>query len=198
MKKHILNIIIGSILLINPCSQLPAQQNTVIVNDDPKNLKAGIPVYTPPAGWQMPDPKIVKLPPHVHSMVVGKGPSTVPPSINLSSQAYNGTLKQYLQMVKLKNEEKGDIWKDLGTIKTGAGMASLSQVDSKSQHGDMRNMHTILVKNGTAYIMTAGALKSEFSMFYQDFFNAMSSLRITTEQVDNSVIPAAQNDQKIK
>jgi hypothetical protein len=45
-------------------------------------------------------------------------------------------------------------------------------------------MHVILLKNGTIYIMTASALKSEFSLYYQDFFKSMRSLRIVTDMID--------------
>lgn len=143
-----------------------------------------IAIFTPPTGWQTPDSQSVKLPPRVLAMVIGKAPTTFPPSINLSSESYQGTLKQYLAIVKRMNEEKGYKWKEMGSIKTQSGTASLSQVDTRSQWGDVRLMHTILLKNGTIYIMTASALKSEFSQFYQDFFNSMRSLTIKKETLE--------------
>lgn len=142
----------------------------------------GIVLFTPPAGWGLAD--TTSLPPHVRAMVVGKGPSAFPPSMNLSWEPYKGTLKQYLKTVKNLNSAHGYEWKDLGTIQTQAGNASLSQVDTKSQWGDVRLMHVILIKNGNVYILTASALKNEFSQFYKDFFASMRSIRVTNDLYD--------------
>jgi hypothetical protein len=127
----------------------------------------------------MADPKI--LPERVKLMVVGQGPSAFPPSMNLSLEPYSGSLKQYLKSVKNTNMAQGYQWKDLGTIRTEAGNASLSQVDTKSEWGSVRLMHVILLKNGVIYILTASALQDEFSQFYKDFFNSMRSLRVAKE-----------------
>jgi hypothetical protein len=139
----------------------------------------GIILFTPPANWLRADSNI--LPTHVRVMVVGKAPSSFPPSLNLSCEPYQGTLKQYLKIVKNMNAAKGYEWKDLGNIQTQAGIGNLSQVDTKTQWGDVRLMHVILIKNGNVYILTASALKEEFSIFYNQFFAAMRSLRIAKD-----------------
>lgn len=136
----------------------------------------GAVMFTPPSGWQLTDSK--ELPKSVKVMVVGKGAKEYPPSINLSTEEYAGTLKQYLKIVKAINDSQGSEWKDLGTIRTDAGDASLSQVDAKSQWGETRLMHVILLKDGIVYILTAASLKDEFPKFYKDFFNSLRSLRI--------------------
>lgn len=138
--------------------------------------KPGAVFFTPPSGWRMADAD--ELSRHVSIMVVGKGQNEYPPSINLASEPYKGTLKDYLKIVKTLNDSQGYAWKDLGTIRTEAGIGSLSQVDFKSKWGEERLMHVILKKNDTIYIMTAGALKQEFSRFYPQFFEAFRSLRI--------------------
>lgn len=115
-------------------------------------------------------------------MVVGKGKGQFPPSINLATEPYKGTLKEYLKLVKSINAAKGVEWKDLGKIKTEAGEGSLSQVDTKMQWGDVRMLHTILVRKGTVYIVTAAALKEEFPSLYQPFFNSMRSLSIEEDE----------------
>ncbi len=133
-------------------------------------------MFTPPEGWGSLDPK--KLPGSVKVMVVGKGSDTnYPPSINLGMEEYNGTLKDYLKIVKAINESQNAEWKNLGTIHTEAGRASLSQVDVSTSWGTIRLMHVILVKKGQAYIMTSAALRDEFPRFYSEFFNSMRSLR---------------------
>ena len=139
----------------------------------------GVVLFTPPPGWVMADSAL--LPPSVRVMVVGKGERIVPPSMNLTTQPYTGTLKQYLKIIKNKNDAQGYAWKDLGNIRTQAGQANLSQVDTKSEWGEIRLMHVTLLKNGWIYILTASALKEEFSKYYKQFFAAMRSLRVCTD-----------------
>lgn len=131
-------------------------------------------LFNPPAGWGVADPKI--LPPRVKVMVIGKGFSQYPPSINLGMEMYSGTVKDYLKMVKSVNDSQGAEWKDLGKIRTLAGDASLSQVDMLSEWGTVRLMHVILKKGENIYVLTAAALKEEFPQFYREFFQSMRSL----------------------
>lgn len=132
-------------------------------------------IFTPPTGWRYADSKI--LPPSVKIMVVGKGGYEFPPSLNLGVIKHEGTLESYLKTVKMINDAQGVIWKDLGKIRTEAGDANLSQVDTKNHWGDIRLMHVMLVKNGYVYILTAAALQEEFPKFYKEFFNSMKTLR---------------------
>ncbi len=157
----------------------PAEEKSIQESFAATVQEPGAVMFTPPEGWFLADPKA--LPPNVKVMVVGKGSKDYPPSMNLSIEKFSGTLKQYLKIVKAINENKGDEWKDLGSIRTEAGDASLSQVDTKSKWGTERLMHVIFLKNGTVYILTAAALKEEFPKFYKDFFNSMRSLRINKD-----------------
>jgi hypothetical protein len=141
--------------------------------------KSGSVIFTPPLGWSFADPK--QLPKSVKIMVVGKGEYDYPPSINLGTENFKGTLKDYLKIVKSLNDAQGSEWKDLGKIRTAAGNASLSQVDMMTEWGKVRMMHVILVKSNMAYILTAASRKEEFSKFYKDFFASMRSLRINLE-----------------
>lgn len=163
---------------------------TVKANADPlasteeKNLREfsqvskepGAVMFTPPPNWQLADAKA--LPSSVKIMVVGKGESDFPPSINLATENYAGTLKQYLKQVKAINSSQGNEWKDLGTIRTDAGDASYSQAIVKTQWGDVKLMHVIFLKNGIIYILTGAALKDDFPKYYKDFFNSFRSLKI--------------------
>lgn len=135
--------------------------------------------FAPPPGWHYAQPE--NLNPNIRALVVGKGKGSVPPSINLTIEPYKGTLKEYLKIVKEINSSKGNAWKDLGKIKTASGQGSLSQLDKKMLGEDMRMLHTIIAKNEKVYILTAAALKVEFSSFYKQFFDAMSSLQINSE-----------------
>lgn len=133
-------------------------------------------IFTPPEGWRVADTTI--LPKLVKFMVVGKGSYEVPPSMNLGFEPYTGTLRDYLKIIKNINASQGDVWKDLGTIDTESGPASLSQVDVKTEWGIIRQMHLIYLDQGMIYILTAAALKDEFPKFYADFFQALRSFHI--------------------
>ena len=171
---------------------LPLQAYTLAGNEastqaNTSSVEEGIIFFTPPLGWHLADAGV--LPSHVKIMVVGKGPSAFPPSMNLSTEPYKGTLKQYLKVIKNMNDAQGYEWKDLGSIPTEAGKASLSQVDTKSQWGEVRLMHVILLKNNTIYILTASALKQDFPLFYKDFFAAMRSLRLAKDIYEMVINP---------
>jgi hypothetical protein len=133
-------------------------------------------IFTPPKDWQLVDKS--KLPKSIMAMVVGKGKTNFPPSINLGLHQESGTLKEFLKYVKEVNDSDGIEWKDLGTIRTQAGDASLSQLDTSTEWGTIREMQVIFVKDDVAYILTAAALKDEFSTFYREFFNSMKSLKV--------------------
>lgn len=192
MKKFFILLITNFILASSIHGQLPplspSKPNISPLKSTPsqpkptqslKENEEGIVFFTPPNGWMLADQ--ASLPGRVKTMVIGKGPSSFPPSLNLSSEPYKGTLKQYLKIVKNMNTAQGYEWKDLGSIQTQAGLGSLSQVDTKSQWGTIRLMHVIVVKNGNVYILTASAMKDEFSIFYNDFFKAMRSLKIVND-----------------
>jgi hypothetical protein len=136
--------------------------------------------FTPPAGWYLADLSSLATT-HVKVMVRGQSGSYWPPSMNLSWESFAGTLKDYLKLVKNRNQMKGEEWKDLGSIQTEAGLASLSQVDHQMPWGEMRFMHAILVKDEKAYIITASAPTQDFRLFYKDFFTSMRSLRISRD-----------------
>ncbi len=157
--------------------------------DEPGSL-----LMTPPKGWQAADPS--SLPQKVKFMIVGKGKGPYPPSINLGSEPFKGTLKDYLSMVKQVNESLGAEWKDLGKIKTKAGQASLSQVDMNTEWGAVRLMHVILIKNRTVFVITAGALKNEYHLYYKDFFEAMKSIRFNPDVFE--LVDDSKKQQKLK
>lgn len=132
--------------------------------------------FSPPEGWHFTEKD--SLPKNVLTMIVGKGEKEFPPSINLGTEQFEGTLKDYLKIVKALNDSQGDEWKDLGMIQTESGPASLSQLLTKSKWGEVKMMHVILIRDKTVFIMTAAALKDEFPKFYPDFFRAMRSLKL--------------------
>jgi hypothetical protein len=182
MKTFSYTLSLATLICFNllNAEESPPKTPEVALQEDYNKIahQQGAILFTPPQGWKAVDPTLLTS--SVKAMVIGKGAHEFPPSINLGTETYKGTLKQYLKRIKEINKSQGSEWKDLGTIRTEAGEASLSQVDRKTQWGDVRMMHVILNKNGTIYIMTAASLKEEFPKFYKDFFNALRSLRFNT------------------
>jgi hypothetical protein len=149
------------------------------LSGDQQSLSQNFVTFKPPRGWRFVQSK--DLPASVKVMVVGQSSSTFPPSMNLGTEKFEGSLKEYLQLIKEINSSQGADWKDLGTIKTLAGNASLSQVDATTEWGEIRMMHVITIRGGQAYILTAAALKTDFPKFYQEFFSALRTLNFTSE-----------------
>ena len=180
--KHKLFFILSSIIAlgimelsaedIEQTEEMLKTNTQAIVNEQSSSTSV---MFTPPTGWRNAD--ATALSEHVNIMVVGQGKHELPPSMTLGTENYQGTLKQYLKRIKEINRSKGYEWKDLGSIRTEAGNASLSQVDTRSQGGDVRMMHVILLRDGVIYILTAAALKEEFPSFYKEIFNSFRSLK---------------------
>lgn len=178
MKRFIVTLFIGVTVFLFP----------LLGMTDTAKLAPGIAVFTPPSGWRSADNK--DLSPHVKIFVIGpKIQNDMPPTMNLMIEPYEGTLKSYLKNVKKINDAHGETWKDLGSLKTKAGEASLSQVDIRSKWGGEKLMHAIIVKNGYAYVLTATASKNEFGRFYQQFYSALRSLQIYDHVFDLISVP---------
>lgn len=186
LTRRLLLISITHTIFLTPFVRTEAAQEEIKKAAPPQTAtpqqKKTLVQFTPPPGWSSADPKA--LPPTVKSMVVGKGKGNFPPSINLGMEPYNGTIKQYLKIIKAINDSQGSQWKELGTIRTAAGDASLSQVDTLTEWGEVRMMHVILQKEGNIYILTAAAKKDEFPSYYKTFFDSLRSLRFTESPVD--------------
>jgi hypothetical protein len=182
MSKNILKATLAGICLLpSLIFSEAAKWGDKALCDSFKSLseQPGTVTFQSPEGWFLADPK--SLPSHVKMMVVGKGSHEFPPSINLAFDEFNGTLKDYLKLVEAINKRLGADSKDLGMIQTLAGEARLLQIDSKNAWGLERQMQIIIVKNGQAFILTASALKDEFSKFYPQFFKSLKSLNFNLD-----------------
>ncbi|MGA8163853.1 MAG: hypothetical protein WB791_02375 [Waddliaceae bacterium] len=155
------------------CRPLHAQS---IAADQQIVKEPGAVIFRPPTGWRVADSQA--LPPRTQVMVVGPKEGDFPPSINLSTEKFDGSLKDYLKIIKEINDSQQSEWKDLGKIRTKAGEASLSQTDAATEWGVIRMMHAILLKNGVIHILTAAALKMDFPKHYKEFFESLRSLQI--------------------
>lgn len=195
MKNLSFFLFFSTAMVLAPCCAAePNPKVEVKKTTETKENDNPIVWFIPPTGWGYADPSM--LPPTVKIMVIGKGKNPMPPSMNLTAEPYKGTLKQYLKIVKGMNDAQGYEWKDLGSINTASGPASLSQVETKTEWGTVKLMHVITLKDGMIYILTAAALKEEFSDFYKDFFASMRTLKISKNLIDSVKPVQRQNDLK--
>lgn len=137
-----------------------------------------IPLFIPPEGWMPADPKT--LSPSVKISFLTKGKKEYCPSINLASEKVDLTIENYLKIVKkIHQNDKNNQWRDLGKIMTHAGEARLTEIESKTPFGPARLLQMILIKDKNAYVLTASALKSEFSQYNKEFQKAFQSLSLS-------------------
>lgn len=133
--------------------------------------------FSPPAGWSMANREGVSD--KIKIMVVGITKSHFPPSISLGYEPYTGTMEEYVAEAKKVNTALKSDFRDLGAFDTTAGKGRLVQIDSPSEWGDIRILHLFLIRDKTLIVVTAASLKSEFKIFYQDFFTSLKSLQIS-------------------
>lgn len=104
------------------------------------------------------------------------------PSINLTVEATSVSLTEYLKAIKaIHEQDRNNQWRQLGKVHTIAGSAQLTQIDTPSEWGTIRMLQLILIKEGSAYVLTAAALKEEFSKFYKEIQTAFRSLTLTND-----------------
>lgn len=144
-------------------------------------LSANEPFYyfIPPAKWDIVDP--TKLKPMIKIAFVEKSGKNFKPSLNLGIQPAKVSLSEYVAAAKKQHLAlRSKKWTELGVVHTKAGLAHLSQIDEKSQVGDIRSMQCIIVQEGLAYVLTAVALKEDFPNYHNDFIQAFESFSIHT------------------
>ena len=102
------------------------------------------------------------------------------PSVNLAIEEIGeASLKTYLKAARAIHERKpNNHWRQLGKIRTQVGEAELTEIDSETEWGDVRMMQAILIKEKTAYIITAAALKEEFGKYTKDFQKAFQTFSL--------------------
>jgi hypothetical protein len=136
--------------------------------------------FMPPKEWGLADPR--QLSPKVMVGFLGKPHKGFCPSMNLAIEETYVSLTEYLKAVKKLHEaDHQNRWRELGKIKTKAGTAALTEIDTKSDAGPIRILQLIFLQEGHAYILTAASLKENFANFYQDFLESFRSLNITPD-----------------
>lgn len=139
--------------------------------------------FTPPSEWEIAFPSSTT--PHVK--IIFTKPKTLGfrPSINLSIEPTSASLEEYLKIIKeIHEQDRNKEWGLLGKMQTQAGLAQLTQINTTSEFGAIRILQLILIKQGNAYILTAAALKKEFSLYYSLFHKALRSLTLSTDLIE--------------
>lgn len=159
--------IVSSLLLF--CTALFAQDYGYIV---------------PPQGWKLANPE--KSTGRVKVAFLKPSGKELPAHINLAVEEGVSSLSGYVAEVKKIHEaDPTNRWRDLGKFQTPAGEARLTELETKSQWGEVRQLQLLFVKNRVAYIITASAPREEFSKFYQDVQYAFRSLNVTSDLIDS-------------
>lgn len=178
-------ILIISCFTLGGCynSQVEDQNDLAILAETPskpEKIESEFCYFIPPEGWNLAD--MSKLSPRVKICFIGKSSSNLLPSVNLATEEVSVTLKTYLDIVKRDCESDPNcLWRDLGKYNTSFGEGRLTEREVKTQWGVSRQAQLIVIKDQRAYILTAGALKEEFSSHYQDFEKVFRSLAVTND-----------------
>lgn len=151
--------------------------------------------FIPPKDWELANPKM--LSPRVKIGFIGLTKKELRPSVNLAVEQVDISLHEYVSAVKKIHEsDPNNRWRDLGKFSTSAGEARLTEIETKSEWGDVRLLQLIIIKNKAAYIVTASALREEFSRFYKDFQSVFRSFTITSDLI--GAVPCLQKRQKLQ
>ena len=113
------------------------------------------------------------------------------PSIYLTSEKIQISMKEYLEIVQKNCKGKKQSWHHLGKIETKCGLAELIEIETKSQLGSIRLLQAILYKDSEVFILTAGALKKEFSKHapaIESAFRSMDLCGDLFEKVENQKV----------
>jgi hypothetical protein len=139
--------------------------------------------FIPPKDWELAKPE--SLSPRVKVGFFGKAKNEISPRVNLATEAIEISLPEYVKaVVALHRADPNNRVRDLGKMKIPEGDAHLIEIDAKKEYGEVRLLQLMLVKNKTAYILTASAAKEEFSKFYPVFQSVFNSVAITKDLVE--------------
>lgn len=137
------------------------------------------PLFSPPKAW-----KLVTQKNKEHSRVkigfVGEATRGFSPSINVATEEIGDTtLTEYLKAAKAIYEKTPhNRWRQLGKIQTASGESTLTEIDTRTEWGDVRLMQMIFIKDRKAYIMTAASLREDFGQHLKEFQTAFQSLSL--------------------
>ena len=151
--------------------------------------------FIPPEHWDIADPR--SLSPKVKIAFLKNSGKGFCPSMNLAVEDTDVSLTEYLKAVKaIHEQDRNNHWRTLGKVRTPAGLAQLTEIDSTSEWGPVRILQLILIKDKRAYVLTAAALKEEMSNYYKEIQSAFRSLTLSNDLFGN--IPQLERRETLK
>lgn len=136
-----------------------------------------VPLFIPPSAWQYARPKNPSE--YVHVSFILNGTFKFRPSINLATEKIDVSLKEYVQAVKeIHLKEPNTKWHDLGKFTMKGGVGRLTEISSQTPYGEVKILQAILIHKKMAYILTATALKNEFSNLLNEILSSLQSLSL--------------------
>ncbi len=179
LKPHCLKFLVSLCLL----AVSPLQAKTPI-DSIAEHTSSSLCFFTPPQGWEIADPR--QLSPHVKVAFLKNTGTGFRPSINLAVEETSVSMHEYLKAVKgIHEQDRNNRWRALGKVKTQAGLAQLTEIDSKTEWGPIRILQLIFLKDGHAYVITASALREDFSTYYQEIQATFRSMTLSSDLLSN-------------
>jgi len=125
------------------------------------------------------------LAPSVEICFLGKSSKGLAPTINLATEVVDVSLDAYIVEVrKIHSADPNSRWRDLGKFTARIGNGRLMELEAPTEFGAARMVQLVVIKDKVAYILTAAALKEEFSKYYKTFDAALCSLQSSSNLVD--------------
>ena len=141
------------------------------------SLHASQCIFTPPPGWEIAQLKTPS--PYVKIGFIGRGTSEFRPSMNLSTEEVDVSLKEYVKAVKeLHLADPAATWRDLGKLSMKAGTGRLVEMSGASPYGETKILQAFFVKSEMAYILTAAILKEDFPKIQAELLKSFQSLNV--------------------
>jgi hypothetical protein len=138
-------------------------------------LATPTPLFLPPAEWHAAQPKGLSS---TKVGFVGKSATHFCPSMSLSSEKVDCSLKEYVQAVKQIHRSRPDThWRDLGTIEMKAGIGRLVEIRTSNSS----ILQAIYLEKGTAYILTAAVAKEDFLAQQKEILASFKSFHLTSD-----------------
>lgn len=172
-----------------------AKQPGIALEKAAEHSSSSLCFFTPPSGWEIADPRSHSS--RVKMAFLKSSGNGFCPSINLAIEETPVSLSEYLKAVKaIHEQDRSNHWRALGKVKTNAGLAQLTEIDSKTEWGPVRILQLIFLKEGHAYVVTASALRDDFSNYYKEIQSAFRSLTLSTDLLGN--IPQTERREMLK
>jgi hypothetical protein len=160
-----------------------------------ESIPSSLCFFIPPDGWEIADPR--SLSPRIKIAFLKNTGKGFCPSINLAVEETSVSLSDYLKAVRaIHEQDRSNQWRALGKVRTEAGLAQLTEINSTSEWGPIRILQLIFLKDGRAYVLTAAALREEFSNFYKDIQSTFRSLTLSSDLLSN--IPQIERRETLK